>query len=137
MSRKSLTFLLLTAASIGTGGAHAAPPRVPLGNAIIKTDENAAKNPQAPGPRNANEKQRANQARFVDKHFGPDAPQRVEKVERVERAERPERVERAERPERVERVERVERAERVERVERAQRPERVERFERPGMGKGR
>ena len=83
MSRKSLTFLLLTAASIGTGSAHAAPPRVPLGNAIIKTDENAAKNPQAPGPRNANEKQRANQARFVDKHFGPDAPQRV-----LERAHR-------------------------------------------------
>src|ERR1051326_258139 len=87
MSKKSLMFCLLIGSAVGAQGAYAAEhvrTHVPLGNAIIKTDENAAKNPQAPGPRNANEKQRANQARFVEKHFGPDAPQRVEKVERVE-----------------------------------------------------
>jgi len=109
-------FCLLLGSAVGTQGVYAAEhvrTKVPLGNAIIKTDENTAKNPQSQGLPNANEKQTRNQERFVEKHFGPD---------------------RVERPERVERVERVEHVERVERVER---PGRVDRFERPGLGKGR
>src|ERR1044071_105668 len=102
MSKKLLIVCLLIGSAVGAQGAYAAEhvrTHVPLGNAIIKTDENAAKNPQAPGPRNANEKQRATEARFVENHLGREAPRPPEKVERVERAERPERVERVERPE--------------------------------------